>query len=66
MKQKWALEGLMADVIECTVKKFVNNETERAVVGNGAWNVTCCWCKRMNYGRTCSWHNSGCCVRTFR
>ena len=42
MNQKWALEGLTADVIECTVKKLVNNETERAVIRNGAWSVTCC------------------------
>ena len=31
----------MADVIECTMKVLVTNETERAVMGNGARMTQC-------------------------
>ena len=33
---EWALEGPLTDVTECTIKELVANETERAVMANGA------------------------------
>ena len=40
-EKKWALEGLTANVTECTIKELIVNETKSAVIRNGAGMTQC-------------------------